>query len=457
MPRDTLNLVTDITAVRRRVSTLPYAGDEMAREIMELLGRRRPVGLSHAVGARCHQCCATSWWSHHVSASKRFTLDTVRKRCYRLGDHHEILEKDEHSGWVVLDGTLSDPSVSLWSEITYHRDKLYLRDIRYADYQFHPRDLSVWEVDPVTCERVLEIKTESEVTCFDVFSRDENLLVAYISPIHPAELRVDYHSLSRADCSKRRLMDDYIARCFHVPMFTEALGITLVDVALDGLGEMLSTVKLDCNPGDFISSIELNVPQADLCIRPLEFVRSRKIFFDIREFMLQFLINLQLWEGQFYATRSFNLVVDLLAIHTKFQGIRHIPHSCLKATLEFMGQRQPADLRRHDHARCRECCRGSWWHEHVNCRREAALDTVLHISYELTDSWQVVENDNGKFKQTGVSLTDLPGDPSNEIECRGGRIYGAAMTKDAPSSFDVCPFGPHDCRIAYSDNFKPWQ
>ncbi|KAF4681107.1 hypothetical protein FOZ60_012577 [Perkinsus olseni] len=223
MPRDTLNLVTDITAVRRRVSTLPYAGDEMAREIMELLGRRRPVGLSHAVGARCHQCCATSWWSHHVSASKRFTLDTVRKRCYRLGDHHEILEKDEHSGWVVLDGTLSDPSVSLWSEITYHRDKLYLRDIRYADYQFHPRDLSVWEVDPVTCERVLEIKTESEVTCFDVFSRDENLLVAYISPIHPAELRVDYHSLSRADRSKRRLMDEYIARCFHVPMFTEAV------------------------------------------------------------------------------------------------------------------------------------------------------------------------------------------------------------------------------------------
>ncbi|KAF4649595.1 hypothetical protein FOZ61_001153 [Perkinsus olseni] len=193
-----------------------------------------------------------------------------------LGDHHEILEKDEHSGWVVLDGTLSDPSVSLWSEITYHRDKLYLRDIRYVDYQFHPRDLSVWEVDPVTCERVLEIKTESEVTCFDVFSRDENLLVAYISPIHPAELRVDYHSLSQADCSKRRLMDEYIARCFHVPMYTEAvrflredlicvghsdgcqLGITLVDVALDGPGEMLSTANLDCNPGDFISSIEIS-------------------------------------------------------------------------------------------------------------------------------------------------------------------------------------------------------
>ncbi|KAF4681108.1 hypothetical protein FOZ60_012578 [Perkinsus olseni] len=173
---------------------------------------------------------------------------------------------------------------------------------------------------------------------------------------------------------------------------------------------------------------------------------------------------------------SFNLGVDLLAIHTKFQGIRHVPHSCLKATLEFMGQRQPVHLRRHDHARCRECCRGSWWHEHVNCRREAALDTVLHISYELSDSWQVVENKNGKFKQTGVSLADLPGEPSNEVECRGGRIYGAveneriivyssstgkwstqAMTKDAPSSFDVCPLGPHDCRIAYSDNFKPWQ
>ncbi|KAF4681110.1 hypothetical protein FOZ60_012580 [Perkinsus olseni] len=210
--------IADITFVRRRVSTLPYAGDEMAREIMELLGRRRPVGLSHAVDT-----------------------GEGRAQC-----------------WVVLDGTLSDPSVSLWSEITYHRDKLYLRDIRFADYQFHPRDLSVWEVDPVTCERVLEIKTESEVTCFDVFSRDENLLVAYISPIHPAELRVDYHSLSQADRSKRRLMDDYIARCFHVPMFTEALGITLVDVALDGLGEMLSTVNLDCNPGDFISSIEIS-------------------------------------------------------------------------------------------------------------------------------------------------------------------------------------------------------
>ncbi|EER17198.1 hypothetical protein Pmar_PMAR001448, partial [Perkinsus marinus ATCC 50983] len=274
MLRDTSSLITDIIAVRQCTFTLSFAGDEMAQEIMSFLGRRRPVGLSAVATSRCVQCRAGSWWRDNVRASRRFTLDTVNKRCYRLGDHHEILEKEQHCDWVVLDGTLSDPSVSLWSEITYHKGKLYIRDIRYADYQLYPRDLSLWEVDPETCERGLEIETDSEVTCFDVFSREGSLQVAYISPIHPAELRVDYHPLKRGDSSKAKLIKDYIARCFHVPMFTEAvrflredligvghsdgcqLGVTLVDVALDGPGEMLSTVSLDCKPGDFITNIE---------------------------------------------------------------------------------------------------------------------------------------------------------------------------------------------------------
>ncbi|KAF4655703.1 hypothetical protein FOL47_009324 [Perkinsus chesapeaki] len=278
MPRDTFNLAIDIIAVRSRLTAMPYAGAEMAQEILAFLGTREPIGLAASAGAcgRCHECCRSSWWRRHVLASRRYALDPLGKQCYKLGDHHEILEGSGEGGdWVVLDGALSDPSVSLWSEITHHGGKLYVRDIRYIDYEFHPRDLSVWEIDPITCEKVLEVKTESEVTCFDVFCRDRSLLVAYVSPLHPAELRVDYRCIDREGL-KSRVIEDYTARCFHVPMFSEAvrfvndnlicvghsdgclLGITLIDVSLDGPGEVLSTVHVDCSPGDFVSGIEIS-------------------------------------------------------------------------------------------------------------------------------------------------------------------------------------------------------
>ncbi|KAF4648429.1 hypothetical protein FOL47_003223, partial [Perkinsus chesapeaki] len=123
-----------------------------------------------------------------------------------------------------------------------------------------------------------------------------------------------------------------------------------------------------------------------------------------------------------------------------------------------------------------ECRKGGWWQEHVTCRRDFTLDPVLHLSYELDESWDILTNNDGKFKRTGINFNDLPGDPSNEIEFRNGRMYGSvederiivynprtktwdtqAMVEDTPSAFDVSTLGSGGCRVVYSDNFKPWQ